>query len=446
MALEKLSSSLKETLQKIARSLFVDDTLIKELVKDIQRAMLQADVNVELVFELSTKIKERAKEETPPGLTKKEQLVNIVYEELAAFLGKDSREIHIEKSPTVLMLVGLFGNGKTTTAGKLARFFKKRGHKVAVVQTDTWRPAAYDQLEQLAAQVGVDFYGDKISKDPVQIFQDCEKKLKAYDVVIVDTAGRDALSKELTEELNQLNAAVRADERLLVMAADLGQTAQTQAAAFHEAVKVTGVIITKMDGTARAGGALSACAATKAPVIFIGTGEKIDEFEHFNPKRFVSRLLGMGDIETLIEKAKEAVPQEKAEDLSKRFMQGKFNLLDLYEQMDAMKSMGTLSKLVDMIPGFSQLKIPKEALEVQQEKLKLWRYAMDSMTEQELLEPDVISNVRMERIARGSGVSVQNLRELLKQYQQAKKMGKMMKGGRGMQQMMKKLGGMPGMG
>src|SRR3989344_2819444 len=439
MVLEKLSSSLRDTLQKIARSLFVDDALIKELIRDIQRALLQSDVNVELVYTLSTKIKERAKEETPPGLTKKEHLVNIVYEELAHFLGEGSREISISKTPLKIMLIGLFGNGKTTTAGKIALYFKKRGHKVAVVQTDIWRPAAYDQLQQLAAQVGVDCYGNKQSKDAVQIYRDCERELKNYDIVIIDTAGRDALSNELTQELNALNAAVMADERLLVMAADIGQTAQTQARAFHDAVKVTGVIVTKMDGTARGGGALSACSATQSPVLFIGVGEKIDEFEHFNAQRFVSRLLGMGDVATLLEKAREAVPEEKAEDLSKRFMAGKFNLLDLYEQMEAMKSMGALSKLVDMIQGFSQLKIPKEALEVQEEKLKKWRYAMDSMTEHELMNPDDVNNAHMERISAGSGVSIQDVREMLKQYHQAKKLGKMMKGGN-MQQMMKKMG------
>ena len=439
MVLEKLSSSLRDTLQKIARSIFVDDALIKELIRDIQRALLQSDVNVELVYELSTKIKERVKEETPPGLTKKEHLVNIVYEELAHFLGEGSREIAITKTPVKIMLIGLFGNGKTTTAGKIALYFKKRGHKVAVVQTDIWRPAAYDQLQQLAAQVGVDFYGNKQSKDVVQIYRDCERQLKNYDIVIIDTAGRDALSNELTQELNALNSAVMADERLLVMAADIGQTAQTQARAFHDAVKVTGVIITKMDGTARGGGALSACSATRSPVLFIGVGEKIDEFEHFNAQRFVSRLLGMGDVATLLEKAREAVPEEKAEDLSKRFMAGKFNLLDLYEQMEAMKSMGALSKLVDMIPGFSQLKIPKEALDVQEGKLKKWRYAMDSMTEHELMNPDDVNNACMERISAGSGVSIQDVREMMKQYHQAKKLGKMMKGGN-MQQMMKKMG------
>ncbi|HLD33437.1 MAG TPA: signal recognition particle protein Srp54 [Candidatus Nanoarchaeia archaeon] len=441
MVLDKLSTSLKDTLSKIAKSIFVDDTIINELVKDIQRALLQSDVNVELVFTLTNAIKQRAKEPSPPGLTKKEQLVNIVYEELTNFLGKEPKEIKILKKPTKIMLVGLFGNGKTTTAGKLGKFYKKRGHRVALIQTDTWRPAAYDQLQQLASQIGADFYGNKKSKNPSDIYKEHQEKLNEYDVVIVDTAGRDALNDELIKELNDINTLVQPDERLLVISADIGQTAQKQAETFHSTVNVTGVIITKMDGTARGGGALSACSVTKAPVAFIGVGEKIDELEPFNPKRFVSRLLGMGDIETLLEKAKEAVSEDKAEDLGKRFMSGKFTLLDLYDQMEAMKSMGTLSKLVDMIPGFSQLKIPKEALAVQEEKLKKWKIVMNSMTQQELEDPDVLSKTRIDRIAKGSGTSDTDIKELLKQYTQAKKMGKMLQGGRNMKRMMKKFGG-----
>ncbi len=441
MVLEKLSSSLKETLQKIAKALFVDETLINELVRDIQRALLQSDVNVQLVLDLTKKIRERAlKEETPAGLTKREHLVNIVYEQLTEFLGKEASEIKIEKTPTKIMLVGLFGNGKTTTAGKLAKFYKKRGYRIATIQTDVWRPAAYEQLKQLSEQVGVDFYGIKGEKDALKIYRSCEAELSNYDLVIIDTAGRDALNDELIAELNALNNAAKADARLLVMSADLGQAAQKQAQALHDTVNITGVIITRLDGTAKGGGALSACAVTQAPVIFIGTGEKIDELEVFNPQRFVSRLLGMGDIETLLEKAKEAMPEEKAEDLGKRFLKGEFNLIDLYEQMEALKKMGSLRKLIDMVPGFGQLKLPNEMLDVQEGKLKLWRYAMDSMTKEELEEPDIISSTRVERIAKGSGLSVQEVRELLKQYNQAKKMSKMFKG-KNMKKMMKQFGG-----
>ncbi len=479
--LDSLSESFKATLKKISKSLFIDEKLINELVKEIQRALLQSDTNVQLVLALSNTIRSRAKEEPPAGMTKREQLVKIVYDELANFLGEESREITIRGKPTQIMLVGLFGSGKTTSAGKLARFYKKRGYKVAVMQTDTWRPAAYEQLQQLAEQVGVDFLGispgrerskegnkegskergkegskerteegskeggkgvaREISIDPVAIYQAFEKKLPQYDVVIIDTAGRDALSGELIRELRELDAAVEADERLLVISADLGQAAQQQAEAFHESCGITGVIVTKLEGTAKGGGALSACAVTGAPIMFIGIGEKLDDLEFFHPQRFAGRLLGMGDIEALLEKAKEAVPEEKAKDMQEKLSKGEFSLVDLYEQMNAMKKMGSFRKIVEMIPGMGQLKLPKEMLDVQEGKLELWKHAMDSMTQHELENPDSISAERVSRIAAGSGVAIDEVRGLLKQYRQAKKLMKMFKGEQDIGKLMKKMGG-----
>ena len=441
MVLEKLGDALKNSLNKITQSLFVDEKLINELVKDIQRALLQSDTNVQLVFQLTNKIKERAKEKSPPGITQREYLIKIVYEELTNFLGSEVHEIKITKKPIQIMLVGLFGSGKTTTAGKLAKYFKKRGSKVAVMQTDTWRPAAYEQLEQLSKDVGVDFFGIKKEKDPVVIYHAFEKKLSEYDVVIVDTAGRDALSEDLIRELNELNAAVEADERLLVISADIGQSAQKQAQAFHDACKVSGVIVTKLEGTAKGGGALSACSVTKSPIVFIGVGEKIDDLELFHPQRFVGRLIGMGDIESLLEKAKEVISEDDAKDMQDKFLKGDFNLVDLYQQMKALKSMGSFGKLMEMIPGMSSMKLPKEALQVQEEKLKKWKFAMDSMTKAELEDPDIIGADRMDRIASGSGLSISEIRELLKQYRQSKKMMKMFKGEQDMNKLMKKMGG-----
>ncbi len=447
MVLEKLGDSLKSTLQKIAKSVFVDEKLINELVKDIQRALLQSDVNVQLVFDLTKQIKEKAlKEKLPAGLTRREQLVNIVYEELVKFLGGEGHKIEVKKKPFKIMLVGLFGNGKTTTAAKLGKFFSKRGLKVGMIQTDTWRPAAYDQLVQLGKNIKIPVFGNKKEKDPVKIFKEFESELKRFDVTIIDTAGRDALSKDLIEELNKLNKAVKADERLLVIGADVGQAAEKQAKAFHESCNITGVIITKMDGTAKGGGALVACSVTDAPVKFIGVGEKVDDFEEFKPKNFVGRLLGMGDLEALLEKAKEAMPEEQAEDLGKKFLKGEFNLVDLYEQMQAMSKMGPLGKVVEMIPGFGQLKLPKDMLQVQEGKLKKWRFIMDSCTKKELEDPDSIDRNRIERIAKGSGTTPAGVRELLKQYKQSKKMVKFLKPGKGkdMQKMMKKFQGMKG--
>lgn len=441
MVLDTLSESLKNTLTKITKALFIDEKLIHELVKDIQRALLQSDTSVQLVFELTKKIKERAKEDAPAGLTKKEQLLKIVYEELTSFLGKEAHEIKILKKPTQIMLVGLFGSGKTTTAGKLAKFFRKRGYKVALLQTDTWRPAAYDQLQQVAQQAGVDFLGIKQEKDPATIYTAFEKKLNEYDVIIIDTAGRDALSEELILELNQLNATAHADERLLVVSADIGQAAQKQAQAFHDTCTVTGVIVTKLEGTAKGGGALSACAVTGSPIVFIGTGEKIDDLEAFHPQRFVGRLLGRGDLESLLEKAREVVTEEETQDLQEKFAKGDFNLIDLYQQMKALKSMGSFHKLLDMIPGMSAAKLPKELLDVQEGKLEKWKFALDSMTREELEHPDVVSAERIDRIAAGSGVKMEEVRDLLKQYRQSKKLLKMFKGEQDIGKLMKKMQG-----
>jgi signal recognition particle subunit SRP54 len=339
------------------------------------------------------------------------------------------------------MLVGLFGSGKTTTAGKLAKYYKKRGLKVAVIQTDTWRPAAYDQLEQLAKQVGVDFFGNKSEKNPSKIYSSFQSNLKDYDVVIVDTAGRDALSDELIQELNHLNKLVLADERLLVISADIGQAAQKQAQAFHDTCHVSGVIVTKLEGTAKGGGALSACSVTQSPIIFIGVGEKIDDLEPFHPQRFVGRLLGMGDLESLLEKAREVVTEEDAKEMSEKFLKGDFNLIDLYNQMKTMKKMGSFGKLMEMIPGMGQLKLPKDVLQVQEGKIEKWRFAMDSMTKEELEDPELLSAERIDRIAKGSGLSASEIRELLKQYRQSKKMMKMFKSEKDVSNMMKKMGG-----
>lgn len=441
MVLDNLGNSLKNTLSKISKALFVDERLINELVKEIQKALLSGDVNVKLVLDLTKKIKERAlKEEPPGGLTKKEYLVNIVYQELVNFLGEEKTAINTDKKQTRIMLVGLFGNGKTTTAGKLAKYFKKRGSKVAMVSLDVWRPAAYEQLKQLGEKIDVDVYGNPKQKDPAKILKEFEKDLKKYDLVIFDTAGRDALNDELIDELKLVNKLVQPNEALLVMAADVGQAAEKQAQTFHDACGVTGVIITKLDGTAKGGGALSACAITGAKVKFIGVGEKVDDFEEFDPKRFVGKLLGMGDLEGLLEKAQEAISKEEAEDLSKKLLKGEFTLLDLYSQMEAMSKMGPLGKIMEMIPGMGSLQIPKEALKGQEEKLKKWKFMMNSMTKKELEDPEEISGKQVERIAKGSGVNVADVRDLLKQYKQSKKLIKTMKGGN-MQQMMKKMGG-----
>ena len=431
MVMGKLGESLKGTLSKIAKSFTIDKKLIDELVKDIQRALLQADVNVKLVLELSQSIKKRALDEkAPQGISQKEYIVKIVYDELTKFLGGEKSEIDIDKSkkPFKIMLQGLFGSGKTTSAGKLSKFYTKRGFKVATVGLDVHRPAAPEQLKQVCDSIKVPAFIDKEEKDALKIYKKYEKEFTKYDLLIIDTAGRDALSDDLIKELDKLNKYIKPHENILVISADIGQTAQNQAQQFHDTVGITGIIVTKMDGTAKAGGALSACSVTESPIKFIGVGEKVDDLEQFNPPGFVGRMLGMGDVEALLEKAKEVMTEESAEELGKKLLKGDFNFLDLYEQMQAMSKMGPLSKVMDMIPGMGGMNIPKDMLQGQEGKLKKWKIIMQSCTKDELENPDSITRSRIERIAKGAGVTISQVRELLKQYRMSKKMMKAMKG------------------
>ncbi len=445
--LDKLGQSLRNSINKIKSSLFVDKKLIDDLIRDLQRALIQSDVDVKLVFDLSERIRRRAFSESVDGLTRKENLVKIVYEELVNFLGGKGAKISINKKPFKIMLVGLYASGKTTTSAKLANYFKKRSFRVAIVQTDTYRPAAYEQSKQLGDRIDVDVFGDPSEKDAVEIYKKFEDKLSTYDIVIVDTAGRDALSDDLISEIESLTKVVDPDEKLLVISADIGQSAKRQAEQFHKSCGITGVIITKLEGTAKGGGALTACVVTGAPVKFIGVGEKISDLEEFDPEKFVSRLLGFGDLETLLEKVKDVVDENRAEDLAKKFMSGKFNLIDLYEQMNSLKKMGPLSKVMELIPGFSGMNLPKDALDVQQKKIEEWKFAMDSMTFEELENPDIINIQRISRIAKGSGVSESEIKKLLKQYKQTKKLMKSFKGvntkrmPRNIQGLMKKMKG-----
>ena len=310
---------------------------------------------------------------------------------------------------------------------------------------DVHRPAAPDQLKQVCDSIKIPVYIDKNEKNALKIYEKYEKEFTKYDILIVDTAGRHDLDEDLIEEIKNLDRKIKPDEKILVMAADIGQAAYKLAKGFHEACGVTSIIITKLDGTARGGGALSGAAASGANVKFIGVGEKVDDLEQFNPKGFVGRVLGMGDIESLLEKAKEAIDEEKAEDISKRLLEGDFNLVDLYEQMEAMNKMGSLSKIMEMVPGMGQIKLPKETLKVQEGKLGKWREAMNSMTKSELENPDIIEGNRIQRIAKGSGVSGSDIRELIKQYRMSKKMMKMMKG-QDPEKLMKKLQGKIGKG
>lgn len=423
MVLEGLGSGLKNALKKIAGMGVVDKEAVEAVVRDLQRSLLQADVDVALVSDLTGRIKKKVLGDEPPtGMTVKEYFIKILYDELVAFLGEERGEVQLQKQR--ILVVGLFGSGKTTTIGKLAKWFKTRGLSVGVVGCDVHRPAAQDQLAQLAKQVEVKVYlegkgAEGIAKKALEQSKD--------DVLIVDSAGRNALDEELAKELKALGKVIQPDEVLLVLPADIGQAAKKQATEFNKLVGITGIVVSKLDGTARGGGALAAAAASGARVKFIGVGEGPEDLEVYDPQRFVSRLIGYGDIQGLLEKAKEA----GVESVSKRLLEGKFTMDDFLEQIKGMQGMGSLSKMVDMIPGMGS-KIPKDMLDVQEEKMKKWAFVIQSMTVQEKEEPETIKGTRIKRLAKGSGTSENEVRELLKYYKQAKKVIKLTKGGKGL--------------
>lgn len=418
MVLENLGQSLRNVLKKITGASHIDEALVKEITRDIQRALLQSDINVKLVLEMTKEVERRALSEEPPaGTSPKEHVVRIIYDELIRILGQP-RPLPVAKQ--TIMMVGLYGQGKTTTTGKLARYFHKKGLSVGVIAADVHRPAAYDQLKQIADKVGVMFYGEPGEKDAAKIAANGMKHYSSTDVVLVDTSGRHALEDDLISELKRVSDVVRPTERILVLDAAVGQQAGPQAKAFHDAVGVTSVIITKMDGTAKGGGALSAVAQTQAAIVFIGVGEHLTDLEPFDPTRFISRLLGMGDLQSLLEAAKETVSEEQAAETVKKMMGGRFTLKEMYEQMEMLTNMGPLKKLVSMLPGMPGLS-EKMNVEESQEKLRRFKFIMDSMTDEEMEDPKLIKSTRINRIARGAGVEGKDVRELLKQYNMSKK-------------------------
>lgn len=427
MALDRLGSSLTDAIKKLFKAGVVDEAAVKELVRDIQRALLQSDVNVQLVLEISKRIEERAlKEKVPPGISRREHVIKVVYEELTRFVGDKAVPLKMEPGKKkIIMLVGIQGSGKTTQAAKLARYFQKRGLKPGLIAGDTFRPGAYAQLLQLGNRINIPVFGDVKAKDPVKVVREGLKVFTDKDLIIVDTAGRHKEEKDLIKEMKDLEKNIHPDEVIMVIDGTIGQQALAQAKTFHEATPIGAIIVTKLDGSSRGGGALSAVAATGAPIKFIGTGEKIEDVELFVPSRFVGRLLGMGDLETLLEKVHDAeikVPQKKA----KEILSGKFTLTDMYEQFSAVKNMGPFSKVLKMLPGMSY-DVPEDMLNTAEGRLDKWRVIIQSMTPAEKENPKLLNSSRAKRIAHGSGTTEKDVKELLKQYIMMRKMLKMFK-------------------
>lgn len=421
--LERLGKALHGAIQKLAKAPTVDEKAVKELTREIQRALLQADVNVKLVLDLTRRMEKRAIEEKlPPGLDKRAHVVRIVYEELSEFLGKPS-ELKVEPGKSkVLLMVGLQGSGKTTSVAKLAVYFKKRGYKVGMVCADTFRAGAREQLEQLGKQAGVEVFC-RDDKDPVGIAREGVEYFRnmGSELIVVDSAGRHRKEEALMKEMREMAEAIEPDEVMLVVDGTIGQQAKDQAAAFQEATELGSILVTKLDGTAKGGGALSAVAATGAPIKFIGTGEHLEDLEAYVPSRFLARLLGMGDLETLLKRVEEVVKEEKIRVPDRReLLAGKLTLRDVYDQLEAVSKMGPLKKVLQMIPGVG-VSIPDDQMRVGEEKLKKFKVIMQSMTKAELEDPKMINASRIKRIARGSGTSESEVRELLKQHELVQK-------------------------
>jgi signal recognition particle subunit SRP54 len=437
--LDSLREGLQSAVKKLVGANTVDEKAVKEFVRDLQRALIQSDVNVRIALEVTERVQKRALEEKPPaGVTKKDQIVSILYEELARLLGGEGG-LQLSKDKTsVIVMLGVQGSGKTTTAAKLARLYSKRGFKVGVVAADTFRPGAVAQLKTLVASTGAEVYSDEREKDSVKIAREGRKKFEgSKNLVIVDTAGRHKEEKGLLQEMKEVVGAVKPDATVLVIDGTIGQQCYNQALAFHQAAPVGGIIVTKLDGAAKGGGALAASAATGAKIFFIGTGERIDDLEEFVPTRFVGRMLGMGDLKALMDLVKDAdvVVDQK---MTQRLMSGKMTMNDLLAQFEQMKKFGSLKKVLDHIPGFSGQVDVKE-LDKAEDRVKVYKSIIQSMTPDEKTNPESINASRLRRIARGSGRSEKDVRELLTRYKQMKTLVKTSKG-REFRQMMRRMG------
>ncbi|MHB8568169.1 MAG: signal recognition particle receptor subunit alpha [Nitrososphaerales archaeon] len=439
--LDKLKDGLQSAINKLVGAPSIDEKEIKEFVRDIQRTLLYGDVNVKIVIEACQRIEKRALEEKPPpGLPRKDHIIKILYEEFIRILGDEGKLDLPTNRTNVLLMIGIQGSGKTTSVGKLSRLLSKKGYRVGVVAADTFRPGAITQLKTICSDISVPVYDEGDEQNSPKVARNGLSHFKAQNsnIVIVDTAGRHKEEHGLLDEMVQISKAIIPDSVFLVIDGTIGQAALAQAAAFHKAVPVGGIILTKLDGAAKGGGALAAAAATGARIFYIGTGERIDDLETFSPTRFVGRLLGMGDLQALLERAKEleAVADEKQ---VKRMMSGKLTMGDFLTQIESVKKMGSLRKIVESIPGFSQLNMADQNIEEIEGKMKYWRAMIQGMTKKEKDDPEILNSQRIKRIASGAGVSEKDVKDLLTRYKQAKTMMKASKG-RQFRAMMRQMG------
>ena len=438
--LDGLKSSLGDAIKKIVKSSGIDEELIKDLCKDVQRALLTSDVNVRLVLEITKRLEERSLNETPPpGLSRKDHIVKILYDELSKLLGNESNFDFKPGKQNKIILLGIQGSGKTTVASKLAKFLTGEGHKVGVVGADTYRPGALVQLKMMCEKSNVEVYGEENNKDSPNIVQNGLKHFagQPLDVIIIDTAGRHKEEQDLLEEMGRINKVAEPDLSLLVIDGTIGQQCFAQAEAFHKIIPVGGIIVSKLDSSAKGGGALAASAATGAQIMYIGTGERIDDLEKFSPTRFVGRLLGMGDIQAVLDLAKRL--ENEGDDVRmKRISSGKMNMDDFFYQLEEVTKVGSLKGLLDSMPGMSGM-VKEDQVDQMEGRVSKWRYIIQSMNKDEKADPDLLNSSRIKRIARGSGWPESEVKELVKNYKNSKNLMKASKG-RQMQGTLRKMG------
>ncbi len=409
-------SRIRDKVKQFANRSLVSEEDVQALVKDIQRDLIQADVSVEIVSQLTKRMKQRAlQEEKKEGMNLKEHVLRVVYDELVSILGEKPT---ISLEPRTIVLAGLYGSGKTATAGKLANYYRKRGMKVGLIPADTYRPAATEQLHSVAEKAQVDYYKPK-SDNAVERVRNGISQLhkEECDIVIIDSAGRDALNDELITEITDITTAAQPEDILLVVPADIGQSAGELASTFDEAMNITGVVVTKTDMSAKGGGAVTACFHTNAQVYFLGTGEQLTDIRMYDPMDYIETMLGIPNLQGLLEKAEETIDAEDAQ----KMMEGEFDLIDFYEQIHKASSSGMFSQIANMF----NMQLPQnleEQMGVSNEEIEAFHYILESMTQEEKHNPDVINKSRIERIARGSGRSEDEVRKLVKSYRQAKNM------------------------
>lgn len=443
---DKLGSALRN-LRGVGK---LTEENMAEALKEVRKALLSADVHFKVAREFIANVQQQCiGQEVLKSVTPGQQVIKIIHDELVRLLGEGTNELE-DKKPLRIMMIGLHGSGKTTSSGKLARYLaKKREYRPALIACDVYRPAAIDQLETLANNEGCIFYGDRKEKDVIKISKRGLEEAKANDanLIIFDTAGRLQIDDELIKEIQTLKKAVQPHEILLVADSALGQEAVNIASHFHEAVNCTGIILTKLDGDARGGAALSMKSITQVPIKFMGLGEKPDDFEVFHPDRLASRILGMGDVVSLVERAQETIDAKEAERMAERLLRADFNLEDFLEQMQKVKKMGPLNSIMSMLPGVGGMQVGEE----EEKKMARTEAIILSMTPKERRMPRLLRGSRLKRIANGSGTQVRDVNALLKQFTQMQKMMKMMKGGKGrkmikaMQSQMGGNGEMPGL-